>query len=165
MACLLCDSINSRSSYVVGERNSALAFLNPRQRSIGATLVAPRRHVDYVNELTYQEFVDVIFLTREIGYALVQAFRPNALHTWSRLSAETPQRFLHHHFQVVPRYDGHSYSYAKSWELPLTPVEQLASVAETLRDTWSRLTLSKPSRTDHNHDMRYALSGKDSGVP
>jgi len=134
--CALCDCMaGRRPCHVIAETRTTVAFLNPRQRSQGSVLVVPRRHISPMSALTEEETFEGFVVAREIGVALFRAFRPDGLHTWCRLSRETPKHFVHHHFQLVPRYNGEPYSYAKSWELDLTDDSVLQRIAQTLRNT------------------------------
>jgi histidine triad (HIT) family protein len=131
--CCFCECISERLPYFpLLETGNAVVFLNPRQRSEGSLLVAPRRHVSTLVELTEKEMSDVLLLTRRTGEILLTKLQPDGLHTWCNCGVAAGQSEAHVHFQVVPRYKDVPYTFASSNELPFTLAHTLSALANKL---------------------------------
>jgi histidine triad (HIT) family protein len=128
--CIFCEYIAGRLPwYPVRECDLGVVFLNLRQRSEGALLVAPRRHAGWITDLTMPELRELLSLTRDASALLFRAFVPDGLHTWCNSGEASGQSEPHFHFQIVPRYSGRPYSFDSSRALSNTPN---AVLSETL---------------------------------
>lgn len=110
-----------------------VALLNVRQRSTGAVLVAPRRHLGRLADLDSLEVRDIGEVVRRVATALTLAFNPDGLHVWCGGGVLAGQSEPHAHFQVVPRYDGLDYSFASSHALSRTDRQERRQVAQQIR--------------------------------
>jgi histidine triad (HIT) family protein len=129
--CAFCEYISGRVLWFpVWEHRSGVVFLNLRQRSEGALLVAPRRHVTKLTDLTKDEFLEILVLTRKASVLVMRTYAPDALHTWCNLGEASGQSEAHAHFQVVPRYASRPYTFEGSGNLSNTPNAVLHSTLE-----------------------------------
>jgi histidine triad (HIT) family protein len=108
------------------------AFMNLRQRSIGSVLVAPHRHVLSLPMLEMEEAHELLVWTNRVGRAIVDAFKPQALHSWCNVGEPAGQSLPHLHFQIVPRYEGIPYTFVGSAQLTISPPAELDGLAAKL---------------------------------
>lgn len=128
--CSYCEYMEGRLSWskiVSGKYTSA--FMNLRQRSLGSVLVAPHRHVQSLTMLEPGEAHELIDLCNRIGRAIVDAFKPQGLHSWCNLGEPAGQSHPHLHFQIVPRYKDVPYTFVGSAQLATTPLSDLDALA------------------------------------
>jgi len=133
--CSFCEYISGRLPWhPVIEWGSAVAFLNVRQRSRGALLIAPRRHVQTLADLSEGEACEIFHLIGKITQLMMRKLSPDGLHTWCNSGVAAGQSEPHMHFQIVARYDGVPYSFESSDSLDMTPRTQLVTLAAMLRE-------------------------------
>lgn len=126
--CIFCEYVAGRLPfYPVWSSELGVVFLNLRQRSEGAVLVAPRRHAGSLTDLTVREIHELLAMTRDVTKLLGRAFAPDGLHTWCNVGAVSGQSEPHVHFQIVPRYTGRPYTFDSSRALLNTPNTVLAA--------------------------------------
>jgi len=139
--CPLCEYMEGRlpcSKIVRGKYVSA--FMNLRQRSVGSVLVAPHRHVQALTMLNTDEAHELIDLTNRIGRAVVDALKPQGLHSWCNVGEPAGQSLPHLHFQIVPRYEDVPYTFVGSAELTITAPVDLEVIAAKLIESMNRRT-------------------------
>ena len=132
--CIFCEYIAGRLPwYPVWQRDHGVVFLNLRQRSEGALLVAPRRHAQSITDLSADELHGLLSLTTEATNLLFRTFMPDGIHTWCSSGAAAGQSEPHFHFQIVPRYTGRPYTFDSSRALANTTNVVLASTLGKLQ--------------------------------
>jgi histidine triad (HIT) family protein len=131
--CIFCEYIAGRLPYYPVYRTElSVVFLNLRQRSEGALLVAPLRHADWITDLTQPELRELISLSQDVTKLLSRAFQPDGVHTWCNSGAAAGQSEPHFHFQIVPRYTNQPYTFDSSRALSNTPNVVLAQTLSKL---------------------------------
>jgi histidine triad (HIT) family protein len=132
--CIFCEYIAGRLPYYpVRKTELGVVFLNLRQRSEGALLVAIRRHADWITDLTKPELQELIALTQDATKLLYRTFQPDGIHTWCNSGAAAGQSEPHFHFQIVPRYTNRAYTFDSSRALLNTPNVTLAQTLSKLK--------------------------------
>jgi len=111
----------------------AVAFVNPRQRSRGALLVAPRRHTQTISRMTAAEMQAVAHLVQEASRALTAALDPDGLHVFCNAGQQAGQSEEHVHFQIIPRYAGLAYDFAASARHEPMLARERRELAEAVR--------------------------------
>lgn len=91
---------------MVEELEETVAFLNPRQYGLGATLVIPKRHAPTVLDLEVSEAAAVMRHVHRLAQALTKAFDPSGLNIFQNNGISAGQTVAHYHVHVVPRYAG-----------------------------------------------------------
>lgn len=108
------------------------SFVHPRQRSRGALVIAPARHILTLAELSADETRDLATILRVLTVAISSAFSPDGMHTFCNNGVLAGQSEPHLHFQLTPRYRGALYSYGPSESIPLTAERVQEALAEQL---------------------------------
>jgi ATP adenylyltransferase len=141
--CFLCDAANAagvddESLYVVARGELAFVILNAYPYNTGHLMVAPKRHVGELDELTPDEVDEIWSWTRRTVAAHREASGPDGFNIGINLGqaagAGVPGHF---HLHVVPRWGG---------DTNFMPVLGDAKVLpEMLSETYARL---KPLLTE-----------------
>ena len=88
----------------VARRDSASAFVNPRQYERGAMLVIPHAHRETILDLTQEELQVIHSLSRELSQACVDALGATGVLIYQRNGVDCGQNVPHYHLHVIPRY-------------------------------------------------------------
>lgn len=132
--CSICGFVEGRFAWEpVARTPHAVAFVNRRQRSRGALLVAPFRHAASVVDLDPDEAADLFLLAQHVMGRIEARLDPDGMHLFWTYGAPAGQSEPHLHLQVVPRYDGVPYSFASALEIPVTPRAERIAVAKALK--------------------------------
>ena len=134
LPCMLCEYVAGRlPAWLLDEGPHTVALLNVRQRSRGALLVAPRRHVNLLTELDANETDDIFRQVQRASRAVQRAFSPDGLHAFCNAGRLAGQSEAHVHFQIIPRYQGIEYSFARSASYDLVPRVEREALASLIR--------------------------------
>lgn len=136
--CFFCEYMAGRLPwYPLEEGEHACTFLNIRQRSRGALLVAPRRHVQALSMLTEEEMAGMMECVQRAGAALTRALQPDGLHLFCNAGRIAGQSEGHVHFQVIPRYAGVAYDFRASAVYAPAPREQAREITDLIRGCYA----------------------------
>jgi len=145
--CFFCEYIAGRLPwYPLEENEHACTFLNIRQRSRGALLVAPRRHVQALSMLSEAEMVGMMECVQRAGAAITRALEPDGLHLFCNAGRIAGQSEGHVHFQVIPRYDGVAYDFRASAVYPPATQAQAREITDRVRACYDAPALSGASQ-------------------
>lgn len=134
--CLGVTGLDGEAWVEVSSTPMACVFMTDRQRSKGAMLVLPRRHVQRFAELHADEVKDIAGLIRRAVWAVKAAFNPDGMHLWTSAGLLAGQSLRHMHFQIVPRYRREAYSFAPSDALQITDYLSRMQQATQIRSCW-----------------------------
>jgi ATP adenylyltransferase len=136
-ACIFCDFASLRPSafrekVVLLVQPHALVCLNRYPFASSHLLVAPRRHVSDLSELTDEEHDATMRLVRDTAARLRRATSPDGLNVGFNLGKAAGAGIADHlHAHVVPRWDG---------DTNFMPVlADVRVMPEYLDDSWQRL--------------------------
>ena len=134
--CSFCGFMQGRWAWEpIDDGELAVSFVNRRQRSRGSVLVAPRRHVEALDQLGPAEVRAFGALVHRTAASLERALRPDGLHLWWGAGELAGQSEPHLHAQLVPRYAEVAYSFAPSLDLDVADRGERLDLARALRDT------------------------------
>jgi ATP adenylyltransferase len=110
-SCFLCDDIASpeedAKNFVLWRTPEAIVVLNHFPYNNGHLLIAPIRHIAYLEEATEFELTALMKLIRDCQKVLSLAIRPHGFNVGMNFGrcagAGLPEHF---HIHVVPRWDG-----------------------------------------------------------
>ena len=106
-------------SYKVAETDSFYAFLDINPLSKGHTLVIPKREIDYIFDLSDDEFSALFVFAKKIAFAIDKAY-PSLKIGIAVLGLEVP----HAHIHLVPQHDGNTLNF-KNKKIELTNDEYI----------------------------------------
>lgn len=133
--CFLCvdaETDDLESNYVLLRNELCLVVMNRFPYNSGALLVAPRRHVGALEELTGEERIEVMELTVRCMEALKSAMSPEGFNMGANLGAAAGAGLPGHlHMHVIPRWSGDTNFMPVIGDTKILP--------ETLEQTYARL--------------------------
>jgi diadenosine tetraphosphate (Ap4A) HIT family hydrolase len=131
--CEFCGIVEGRHpASGVFEDEVVVAFLDTLPINCGHTLVIPRRHSACLAELSPDEGAQLFISGQRIAAALRASDLPcDGVNLLLNDGSQAGQRVFHTHLHVIPRIAGDSLR--RNREGPLTPRDELDSVAKALR--------------------------------
>jgi ATP adenylyltransferase len=139
--CVFCEALETDAgrTLIVSEAASAFVILNLYPYNSGHVMVAPRRHVATLAELTSDERVAVMELTRLAEMALTEAYQPQGINIGMNLGRPAGAGIVDHlHVHLVPRWVGDTNFMSVVGQVRVLP-EELPRTAERLRPIFARL--------------------------
>jgi len=101
------QSSDDEAHYVIARDRTCYALLNAYPYTGGHLMVVPYRQVQELHELTDEEMLDLMRLTRRCLEALRRVMRPDGFNVGMNLGRVAGAGILEHlHIHVVPRWQG-----------------------------------------------------------
>jgi len=98
--CVFCRMLQgTEKHYLVGENEHAIAILDINPFTQGHTLIIPRRHAHFWNDLTVEELSGLFALAKEVADRLQTRFKPDFVALFAR-----GRRVPHAHIFLVPTF-------------------------------------------------------------
>jgi len=133
--CFLCaarDSDDDRRSLVLMRRPPVFAVLNRFPYNNGHTLIVPEAHKAGLDELTDEEMLSLMALTRQVVGAFRRALRPDGFNVGLNLGRVAGAGLPGHiHLHIVPRWNGDTNFMPVLGETKVIP--------QSLEDSYDRL--------------------------
>jgi ATP adenylyltransferase len=103
----IAQSQDDEANYVVARHRTCFAVLNRYPYNGGHLLVVPYRQTGTFNELTDEEMLDLMRLTRGCLNALTQLMKPDGFNVGINLGKVAGAGVVEHlHIHIVPRWHG-----------------------------------------------------------
>lgn len=139
--CIFCEeaagSLPERESLLLHEGETAAAILNRYPYSSGHFMVAPRRHVGALAELTAEEVLEIHSLSVVGIDALGRLYSPGGFNLGWNLGHVAGAGIADHvHLHVVPRWSGDTNFMPVLADVKVVP-EHLLETRDRLRDAWT----------------------------
>lgn len=126
--CIFCKIIAGESpSYKVYEDDDFLGFLDIYPKTIGHTLVVPKKHYQWVYDLSKDEFETYWGITHKITKAIQKSFSPYFI-SYLTYGLDVP----HAHIHIMPYYKEVGPAESVTLKEHLSK-EQLTEIAEKIR--------------------------------
>ena len=141
VGCVFCaegaGELGDDASLVVGRGEHAFALLNKFPYAAGHLMVAPKRHVAALAELTHDEAAEIHGLTVRSLAALTAAFGPEAFNVgWNLGEVAGGSIAAHLHEHIVPRWAGDTNFMPVLADIKVIP-EHLLETRNRLRAAWT----------------------------
>lgn len=106
--CIFCELIGRAApASIVYEDVATLAFLDIRPLTPGHTLVIPKVHAAYLEDLPDGETGPILETARKVAAALRRSgLRCEAVNLWLASGKDAGQEVFHVHLHVIPRFRG-----------------------------------------------------------
>jgi ATP adenylyltransferase len=139
--CVFCDeaagAIAPETSLLVHAGTDAIALLNKYPYSSGHLMIAPRRHVGALSDLTDGEALEIHRLATRAVDVLGEVYGPDGHNLgWNLGRAAGAGIADHVHLHVVPRWSGDTNFMPVLADVKVIP-EHLLATRERLRAAWS----------------------------
>ena len=150
--CFICRAVADsadRRRYVVRRTEHSITILNRYPYNNGHLLVAPRRHLARLDELSREETLDVSRETAEMVGLLESVMRPEGFNVGLNLGRVAGAGLPGHlHWHVVPRWNGDTNFMPVLASIRVIP-QSLDALWEALSDALGRVD---PPRLAEGHD-------------
>ena len=141
-ACFICAAVEGADTeaarYVVELAASTIALLNRYPYSPGHLMIAPRRHLADLTELTADEGGALFVATQRALTALREASQPGGFNVGLNLGGPAGASVDHLHLHVVPRWGGDTNFMPVIGDIKVLP-EHLDTTAARLRKVYASL--------------------------
>jgi ATP adenylyltransferase len=139
--CVFCDAQtrDTETSLIVFQGSTCFVILNLYPYNNGHLMVVPQRHVGRLADLTPEESLEIMTLTRAVEMALQELYQPHGFNMGLNLGKSAGAGVLDHlHMHVVPRWHGDTNFMTVVGDTRVLP-EELSRTAERLRPILARL--------------------------
>ncbi len=111
--CFFCEAIERPEEdvkrFVVARREHTIVILNKFPYNNGHTLVAPLRHIGEQDELSDEEYIELMLLLRQTKKVLEEIYHPHGFNVGANLGRTAGAGVPGHmHYHIVPRWNGDS---------------------------------------------------------
>jgi histidine triad (HIT) family protein len=107
MDCIFCKIIaGDIPGYTVYEDDQVTAFFDILPISPGHTIIAPKKHVADLEDLTDDEMCALALAVKKIGKAVMEGMRVKGYSVFLDNKSAANQHVPHAHFHLVPRVEG-----------------------------------------------------------
>jgi ATP adenylyltransferase len=139
--CVFCSEaareLTPEESLLVRDADTAIALLNKFPYSSGHLMVAPRRHVGGLGELTDEEALEIHRLAVDAIDALTSVYGPGGFNLGWNLGRVAGAGIADHvHVHVVPRWAGDTNFMPVLADVKVIP-EHLLETRDRLRESWT----------------------------
>ena len=107
--CIFCLANDGQGAdgLVLGVGRFSLVMMNKYPYNNGHLLVAPKRHLANMDDLSGEEMIDLLSTVRQATHALKQVMNPEGFNVGLNLGRVAGAGIAEHmHFHVVPRWGG-----------------------------------------------------------
>ncbi len=139
--CIFCLAADGKGAdnLVLGVGRLTLVMMNKYPYNNGHLLVAPRRHLPSLEELTSEELADLLASVRLSVKALKQVMNPEGFNVGLNLGRVAGAGIEEHlHFHVVPRWGGDTNFMTVLGEVRVIP-EHIRATCDKLRPYFTEL--------------------------
>ncbi|PYJ86435.1 MAG: HIT family hydrolase [Verrucomicrobia bacterium] len=143
----IAQSSDDEANHVLARGRTCFALLNTYPYTGGHLMTVPYKQVPDFNDLTDQEIVELMLLTRRCQNALTKVMRPDGFNIGVNLGKVAGAGVVEHlHIHVVPRWNGDTNFMAVIANTTVVP-QALKELAARLRDA---LAADSALRTPHS---------------
>ncbi len=133
--CFICEAIKSdkdRENLVLYRSKLSIVLLNKFPYNTGHLLIAPKRHVPSLEDLTTEELTDLMVLVKRCLRLLRTVYRPDAFNVGINIGRVAGAGLEEHvHIHIVPRWNGDTNF------MPI--IASTKVIPEALYDTYDKL--------------------------
>ncbi len=105
--CIFCKIVAKEiPAEVVHEDDDVMAFLDIRPISDGHTIVIPKKHIQDLESMSYNELFDLSSMVKNIGLAMIRGLGVKGYSIFLDNKSAANQHVPHAHFHIVPRAKG-----------------------------------------------------------
>jgi ATP adenylyltransferase len=133
----------SSDALVVARGRVSYVILNRYPYNNGHLLIAPKRHVATLAELSDEELAEMMWFTRSAEIALTEAYQPQGINVGINLGRPAGAGIVDHvHAHMVPRWNGDTNFLSVVGNVRVLP-EELGETAKRLRPIFERLLAAR----------------------
>jgi len=134
--CIFCKIVKREApASIVFEDETTMAFMDIRPMIPGHTLVIPKSHAAYLEDLPKDSSGPILETARKVAAALRRSgLRCEAVNLWLANGRAAGQEVFHVHFHVLPRFHGDGFGIRAGPDYGRMPERaEIESTAEKIR--------------------------------
>jgi ATP adenylyltransferase len=141
--CIFCEALNQndQQALIVARLPRAFAILNRYPYTGGHLMIVPVEHVDSIEKLPEETWLEMFALAKRALAALRKVYRTPAFNLGANIGEPAGAGVADHvHLHVVPRWSGDTNF--------MSVLGQVRVLPESLEDTWTKLRNGWEDKTD-----------------
>lgn len=140
--CVFCNALADDAEFTLYRGRLSMVLMNKFPYINGHLLVAPRRHLSALEEMTAEEMGDLLATVKQSVAILKKAMKPDGFNVGLNLGRVAGAGIEEHlHFHVVPRWFGDVNALAVFGEVRVIP-EHLRATCDNLKPHFMELDIS-----------------------
>ncbi|OEU46325.1 MAG: HIT family hydrolase [Desulfobacterales bacterium C00003060] len=137
--CIFCIALFERSNLTLYKGALSMVMMNKYPYINGHLLVAPKRHISSLDEMTMAEMADILRMMKDSIGILREAMKPDGFNVGLNLGVVAGAGVEQHlHFHIVPRWHGDTNAMTVFGEVRVIP-EHLEATYHSLKPYFERL--------------------------
>ncbi len=141
--CVFCNALADDAEFTLYRGRLSMVLMNKFPYINGHLLVAPRRHLSALEEMTAEEMGDLLATVKQSVTILKKAMKPDGFNVGLNLGRVAGAGIEEHlHFHVVPRWFGDVNALAVFGEVRVIP-EHLRATCNNLKPHFMELDISR----------------------
>ena len=130
--CIFCVGLSDKGNLTLFRGSLCMVMMNRYPYTNGHLLVAPKRHIASLKDLTPEEMGDILRTVKDAVSILEEVMSPEGFNVGLNLGEVAGAGYAQHlHFHVVPRWDGDTNV--------MTVLGEVRVISEHLEATYGRL--------------------------
>jgi ATP adenylyltransferase len=130
--CIFCVGLSDKGNLTLFRGSLCMVMMNRYPYTNGHLLVAPKRHIANLKDLTPEEMGDILRTVKDAVSILEEVMSPEGFNVGLNLGEVAGAGYAQHlHFHVVPRWDGDTNV--------MTVLGEVRVISEHLEATYGRL--------------------------
>jgi ATP adenylyltransferase len=130
--CIFCVGLSDKGNLTLFRGSLCMVMMNRYPYTNGHLLVAPKRHIATLEDLTPEEMGDILRTVKDAVGILEEVMKPEGFNVGLNLGEVAGAGYAQHlHFHVVPRWDGDTNV--------MTVLGEVRVISEHLEATYGRL--------------------------
>ena len=137
--CIFCLALSEQGNLTLYKGSLSMVMMNKYPYINGHLLVAPKRHISSLDEMTMEEIADLLKTIKDSIGILKKVMKPDGFNVGLNLGEVAGAGVEEHlHFHIVPRWHGDTNAMTVFAEVRVIP-EHLVSTYRNLKPYFERL--------------------------
>ncbi len=137
--CIFCDALSNKGDMTLFKGRVTMVLMNKFPYINGHLLVAPRRHISALDQLTKEEMGDLLMTVEQSTGILKNVMKPDGFNIGLNLGKVAGAGVEEHlHFHIVPRWFGDTNAFTVFADVRVIP-EHLQATYNNLKSYFDRL--------------------------
>jgi ATP adenylyltransferase len=140
--CIFCDALSNKDDLILFKGRVTMVLINKFPYINGHLLVAPRRHIPSLDQLSKEEMGDLLMTVEQSTGILKNVMKPDGFNIGLNLGKVAGAGIEEHlHFHIVPRWLGDTNAFTVFADVRVIP-EHLKATYNNLKPYFDKLGLT-----------------------
>jgi len=164
MECTFCNIVSGKiQSWKLMEDQNTIVSFEVRPASLGHVIVFPKKHYESIEEMSLQEFFQLLSIVKFVASVLHEAVNPTGMSIVINSGQVPGFQTKHVSIHIIPLQGNEKM--AVYWEPAKLETEQLNRLAQNLRDIIKRKTDEAVNKIKEHQGEIMQMYKKDSDTP